>query len=41
VEYLCAAHKAGAFVCVAFGCDAAWEAFGEWIEKIEHPARNQ
>ncbi len=41
VEYLCAAHKAGAFVCVAFGCDAAWQAFGEWIKKIEHPARNQ
>ena len=41
VEYLEAAQKAGAFVCVALGCDAAWEAFGEWIKKIEHPARNQ
>lgn len=30
-EYLEAAHKAGAFACVAFGCEAAWEAFQEWL----------
>ena len=31
VEYLTAARDAGAFACVAFGCDAAWEAFGIWL----------
>ena len=31
IEYLTAAHNAGAFACVALGCDAAWEAFGEWL----------
>jgi hypothetical protein len=31
IEYLTAAHNAGAFACVAFGCDAAWEAFEEWL----------
>lgn len=30
VEYLEAAHNAGAFVCVALGYDAAWKAFEEW-----------
>jgi hypothetical protein len=30
LEYLEAAHKAGAFVCVAFGCDGAWQAFKQW-----------
>lgn len=30
-EYLEAAQKAGAFVCVALGADAAWQAFGEWV----------
>lgn len=30
-EYLLAAHNAGAFACVAFGCDAAWGAFQEWL----------
>jgi hypothetical protein len=30
VEYLTAAHNAGAFACVALGCDAAMEAFEEW-----------
>jgi hypothetical protein len=30
VEYLTAAHQAGAFACVALGCDAAWDAFEEW-----------
>jgi len=28
--YLGAAAKAGAFACVALGCDAAWEAFEDW-----------
>lgn len=31
VEYLAAAHKAGAFACVALGCDAAWDAFEDWV----------
>lgn len=30
LDYLLAAYEAGAFVCVALGCDAAWEAFEEW-----------
>jgi len=30
-EYLEAAKKAGAFVCVALGADAATEAFSEWL----------
>jgi hypothetical protein len=30
VTYLTAAHQAGAFACVALGCDAAWEAFNHW-----------
>lgn len=31
IDYLTAAADAGAFACVALGCDAAWEAFGDWI----------
>ena len=38
VEYLTAAHEAGAFACVALGADAAWEAFEEWV-KLMHGAR--
>ena len=30
VEYLTAAHNAGAFACVALGAAAAWEAFEDW-----------
>ena len=30
-EYLEAASAAGAFVCVALGCDAAWQAFHAWL----------
>jgi hypothetical protein len=30
LEYLTAAHNAGAFVCVALGAKAAWEAFECW-----------
>ena len=33
VEYLTAAHQAGAFACVALGCDAAWEAFEGWLTR--------
>lgn len=33
LKYLEAAHESGAFTCVALGCDAAWEAFGEWLLK--------
>lgn len=31
IEYLKASAKAGAFACVAFGCDAAQEALQSWI----------
>lgn len=31
VEYLTAAHEAGAFACVALGHEAAWEAVQAWI----------
>lgn len=31
VEYLQAAHNTGSFACVAFGCDAAWQAFQDWL----------
>lgn len=30
IEYLIAAQKTGAFVCVALGAAAAWEAFKVW-----------
>lgn len=30
-EYLAAAAKAGAFACVALGCDAAWQAVQAWV----------
>lgn len=30
LEFLKAAKKHGAFVCVALGFDAAWEAFNDW-----------
>lgn len=36
LPYLEAAQKAGAFVCVALGCDAAWEAFNEWLKITEN-----
>ena len=35
IEYLEASKKAGAFVCVALGCDAAWLAFQEWAQLID------
>ena len=31
-EYLIAAQSAGAFVCVALGCDAAWMALIDWLK---------
>ena len=37
VDYLTAAHNAGAFACVALGCDAAWDALQDWINT---PLRN-
>lgn len=30
-EYLEAAAKAGAFACVALGCEAAWQALQAWL----------
>ena len=30
IEFLKASAKAGAFACVALGCDAAWQAFQAW-----------
>ena len=36
VDYLTAAHGAGAFACVALGCDAAWEAFKAWLANGDH-----
>ena len=35
VDYLTAAHDAGAFTCVALGCDAAWDAFQDWLKIVE------
>jgi hypothetical protein len=34
IEYLLAAKEAGAFACVALGCDAAWDALKVWEEWI-------
>ena len=34
IEYLTAAAEAGAWACVAFGADAAWQAFEEWLEHV-------
>ena len=36
VEYLTAAHAAGAFACVALGHEAAWEAVQAWIGGQAH-----
>lgn len=30
LNFLSESQRRGAFVCVALGCDAAWEAFQEW-----------
>lgn len=32
IKYLLAAKNNGSFVCVALGCEAAWQAFNEWRE---------
>jgi hypothetical protein len=34
VDYLTAAHAAGAFACIALGVDAAREAFAEWLKAL-------
>lgn len=34
IAYLTAAHSAGAWACVALGCDAALEAFEEWRKAL-------
>ena len=34
IEYLTAAHNAGAFACVALGCNGAWAAFNDWLSCI-------
>lgn len=36
IEYLEAAKKAGAFVCVALGWEAAREAFNEWLSNHQN-----
>lgn len=33
IEYLLTAKNNGAFTCIALGCDAAMEAFNEWIKQ--------
>jgi len=35
IEYLTAAQTAGAFVCVALGAAAAWEALEDWLGEIQ------
>lgn len=35
VAFLTAAQASGAFVCVALGAVAAWEAFEEWRKELE------
>ena len=40
INYLLAAKKAGAFVCVALGHEAAWEAFNEWRKLNDENKRN-
>lgn len=32
IDYLYAAKVCGAFVCVALGCDAAMDAFNDWLK---------
>jgi hypothetical protein len=40
IEYLSAAHCAGAFACVALGYDAAWQAFEDWLAmQAGHPMK--
>lgn len=33
-EYLKTAHSLGAFTCVAYGWEQAWEAFEDWISDV-------
>lgn len=37
-EFLYAAQKAGSFVCIALGADAAWEAFDDYLA-VREPER--
>lgn len=39
IEFLTAAQNAGAFVCVALGAVAAWEAFEEWRSRNENAGK--
>lgn len=32
IEYLLAAKNTGSFICIALGCESAWQAFNEWRE---------
>lgn len=34
VEYLTAAHEAGAFACLALGWEGAWQAFEAWRDAL-------
>lgn len=35
IRYLLASKNNGSFTCIALGCDAAWEAFNEWIKLLD------
>lgn len=39
IEFLEAAQRAGAFVCVALGAASAWQAFEEWVMLVETMGR--
>lgn len=34
IEYLTAAHEAGAFACLGIGWQGAWEAFETWLTRL-------
>ena len=36
IDYLQASAKAGAFTCLALGYEAAWNAFGDWLDMQAH-----
>ena len=35
LAFMRASGKAGAYVCIALGVDAAWEAFEDWRKNVE------
>lgn len=35
LDYMHAAQRAGAYVCIALGVDAAWQAFEDWRSHVE------